>query len=354
MLRQVTILLIAVGLTVPALAGPKPGKPGEKPKVKVPAEKDPMRMDYVGKYLYEYNLAAERDAFFRAAGVDGELDQKEFYASREAHRLQIQGKDPGKAVFFVRTFEHWSSGKALKSDADGSGRLNWPEIIKYREGIRNQLLARHDRDRNGKLFGPERENANDQLRRDVRVPGRRWRPWRIARWDEDDDGKLDIDEQRDHDVWLKKQAEKKQAHDDLVQWDLNKDGKLDADEKAARDAEIKRRAEEQAARLKKWDRNGDGALDEEETYLADQCNVSDPRRTRRLMGRFDRDRDGKITGKEENEMIAHYTREYAQHKRKQMLRRWDKNHDGRLDSRERAVMKYELKKAKEAGKTPGQ
>ena len=108
-----------------------------------------VRIDYV-KDLLENDLATdERDRFFVLAGDDGEVSVEEFLAGAKL------------AGSFVRKCDRWNS--AIRYDADESGQLNWPEAEKYRKETRRLVLSRYDRNRDGKLTGSERDDANALL-----------------------------------------------------------------------------------------------------------------------------------------------------------------------------------------------
>jgi Ca2+-binding EF-hand superfamily protein len=261
-----------------------------------------------------------------------------FSRSRDRHRRKDAAGEPE----LIRPYEHWHP--AAQHDLDGSGQLNWPEFEKHRAAVKKQLLGQFDKDRNGRLLGPEREEANDWLRRSIHVRGRQRRPWRIARWDDNDDGKLDPHEQRRREAWLARQQQAKQRQDELNVWDTNKDGTIDLQERAVMAAELKRREAQRQARIRRWDRDGDGKLNEKETYVMERCEPGDPRRKRDLLKHFDRNRDGKLDQKERTTVEQHFAREYDREQHQRMLRRYDKNRDGKLDEKERALMAADRRK----------
>ena len=326
MFRHLAICLLAA-----AVAASPPGPARSAPPASAPAKEDPLRIDHVERLLEAYDVEAERNAFFEAAGVDGELSPQEFGASNR------------KPHTFVRCYEHWWMAKG--HDLDNSGALNWPEAEKYRAAIKQDLLKRYDRDKNGRLLGPERVQANDYLRQRIYVRGRARLPWAVAHWDANNNNKLDEHEKLARDAWYKKQAQEKRRQDLLALWDANKNGRLDPDERAIM-ADAKLKAEqERLALLKRWDRDRDGKLNEKERYVMGKCSF-DPRhgRVRHLLSRFDRNRNGKLDRKETKTMEEYYSKQYDQAHHQRMLRQYDKNRDGKLDARERAIMDADQKK----------
>ncbi len=140
MFRAVLVCVLAGGL-----AGSSPAAPAAADHVKDLLETD-IESD-------------ERNRFFHAAGVDGELSSEEFKA--------VAGKEGS----FVRASDRWKD--AAGHDADGSGMLNWPEAQAFREAMRRRLLRRFDRNSDGKLTGAERQAANKELARGTLHP--RWK-----------------------------------------------------------------------------------------------------------------------------------------------------------------------------------
>jgi len=112
--------------------------------------------DPIGELMDSDVGTEERDRFFASAGVDGELSREEFEAA---------AAKPGS---FVRKYEPWRDARA--HDADGNGRLNWPEAERYRQAMRKRLLGRFDRNGDGKITGPERDAANAVLGRGLERP----------------------------------------------------------------------------------------------------------------------------------------------------------------------------------------
>ena len=213
-------------------------------------------VDHVKDLFDLYSQGEERSRFFGAAGVDGELTEKEFSAAS------------GKPRSLVRSYDIWDM--AIAHDKDANSRLNWPEAEQYRLSVQQRVLGLFDRNKDGKLLGAERDAANRFLARGLRAPafapagaaagrgeglpgpaaqagrrgpgGRGQRLGRMqAQYDTDQDGTLSNEERQ-----AMQQAWRNQW--ELRRYDRNNDGKLDEQETAARDAE----REQQRRRMEQW------------------------------------------------------------------------------------------------------
>ena len=69
-----------------------------------------------------YVPGEQRQLFLKAAGVDTELDEKEFNADAE------------KEKSFVRSFDKWS--QLVRFDVNGNKKLDWFECDQYRRAVR--------------------------------------------------------------------------------------------------------------------------------------------------------------------------------------------------------------------------
>ena len=343
-----TILSLAALVVLAWAAEPAGAQngPTTKPAAKVP--------DVLAGAVDPYNPVTERARFFAAAGLDNELDAKEFAA------------DKGKPKAFVRTFDRWDAMIAFDKNANDA--LDWFEADAYRRNLRKRVLADFDKDRSGRLNGPERGQASRAL-----LSGRLTRPAVTSRpympidwktFDTDGDGKLSAEERQ---AWSKASREAWI----MRRWDRNKDGVLDEEEYAAREkelAEYKRRTEEYRAKAKllRWDKNKDGTLDAEETAAMERRQAEwkrqleeQRRRTKELIARFDKNGDGTLNNTERQAMYADQRRQwiekydtngdgkiddderramYEKIRRESELRQWDTNRDGELDDAERAAM----------------
>jgi len=345
-------------------------KPATAPAVTIAKAKPAA--DLVKGAVDPYDRAAERARFFRAAGVDNELDAKEFAAARGA-------KDS-----FVRPFDKWEA--ILRHDKDGNGTIDWFEADAYRRGIRDRLMKAFDADKNGRLKGGERDKANAALA-SGRIPGgavaksgspgspgsvRRWssgggagqgltvrrlgqggaggwsytRPEDTKKYDADGDGQLSNEERQ---AMYKAQRE---------QWmtrrhDKDGDGKLDEAERAAMAAEQarwdeqRRKWREQAEQrrkeqLEKYDADRDGTLSNEERQAMYKAM-----REQWQIRRHDKDGDGKLNEAERGAMEAEQARraertrkwrEQAEQRRKEQLEKHDVDGDGKLSDAERQAM----------------
>jgi len=285
-----------------------------------------------------YDSVAQKSLFFKAAGKDNELSEKEFDAD----------KATGKG--FVASFEKWSTIVAF--DKDGKKLIDWLEADEYRRSLRRRVLAAHDTSKDGKLAGDERTAANKALAagkfatvrrrrsgRDSR--GRGGSPWErpevIKHYDKNKDGKLDEKEHETAPAAFR-------ARMDLRRYDTNRDGKLDEKETAERDRrrkefydrfdknkngkidEDERGAIGEYYRNRRYDTNNDGKLDEKEIAARDKANADREKTRKELYEKFDKNKNGRID-EDERSGIGDWFR----------MRRYDTNKDGKLDEKETAA-----------------
>ncbi len=264
-----------------------------------------------------YEPGAERGRFFRLAGVDNELDTKEFAAAQ------------GKADSFARKFDRWQA--VLTFDKNRNGTLDWFEADAYRQDLRKRVLKAFDTNKDGRLTGTERDKANAAL-----AAGRV--PLAAARTG---GGERD---------WMRQRMERqrKLLH---ASHDTNKDGRLDDAERAAMVAAVRKDAEAQMAqsRLRRWDADGDGRLGEGESAamgkaLADQRRRAEEWRRRQELARWDEDRDGRLDDREAaamREAQDGWRRQGQESRERWELQQYDLNDDGVLDADERALAEAE-------------
>ncbi|HUS91106.1 MAG TPA: hypothetical protein VM695_04610 [Phycisphaerae bacterium] len=167
------ILAFAVAALAPLGLGSEPAgdakaQPGAKPnkaakahkaaKPDRPARPDkPDRPDKAAKPVEDlakgpvdpYESVQERSRFFKVAGVDNELDKKEFEAAR------------GKPDSFVRSFDRWEG--LLPYDKNSNATIDWFEAEAYRKAVRERVLKAFDANKDGKLAEDEREKVNRLL-----------------------------------------------------------------------------------------------------------------------------------------------------------------------------------------------
>jgi len=284
--------------------------------------------DLIKDAVDPYEWITQKPLFFKAAGKDNELSEKEFAADKE------------KAGGFVRPFEKWATIVAF--DKDKNKTIDWLEADAYRRNLRKRVLAAHDANKDGKLAGDERTAANKALvggkfaaaptltrAGSSRSRGSYWeRPETIKQYDKDKDGKLsEAEQQTARAAWRQRS--------DLRRFDENKDGKLDGKETAARDkynVEREKRRKEFYNRFDKnkngriddnerggireyytnrrYDTNQDGKLDEKETAARDKANAEREKRMAEARKRFDKDGDGKLNEAEERAMRDYYRSRY--------------------------------------------
>jgi len=303
--------------------------------VALAADADKSSVDLCKNVVDPYESVGQKSLFFKAAGKDNELSEKEFDADKAA----------GKG--FVASFEKWATIVAF--DKDGKKQIDWLEADAYRRDLRKRVLAAHDTSKDGKLAGDERTAANKALaagkfatvRRRSSRRGSRGSPWErpeiIKQYDKNKDGKLDEKEQE-----VARAAFR--ARMDLRRYDTNGDGKLDEKETAARDKrrkefydrfdknkngkidEDERGAIGEYYRNRRYDTNNDGKLDEKETAARDKANADREKTRKEMYEKFDKNKNGRID-EDERSGIGEWFRN----------RRYDANGDGKLDEAETAA-----------------
>jgi Ca2+-binding EF-hand superfamily protein len=333
-LATLTILLATVAVAVAAESKPT-GPASPKPAVK-PLPKPPEVMKDA---VEPFHPPKERGRFFTATGPDSEMSADEFAATR------------GKKDSFVRVFD---SFKAMsRFDRNSNKTIDWFEAKAYREDIRKRVLLAFDADKDGKLKGPERDKAN-RLLATGKVPAAKtdagatarseraeeWKKRRdemIAKHDADKDGKLSG-------------AERRAAWDDVrKQWatkafDADKNGTLDEKETAAmKKAQAEGKATYDRWRsdwVKKYDSDGDGELSEEESKVAREKVTAEFKKLRdSFTSKWDADNDGKLS-EEERKAMRESLRSRAEELRKEI----DADGDGEVTREERRAFFDKLKK----------
>ncbi len=320
-----------------------------------------------------YSPARERTRFLKNAGVDNELDGKEFVATQ------------GKENAFARSWDSWDALK--KYDKDNNGSIDWFEADAYRRAVRKQVLDALDANKDGRLKGDERDKLNKALAAG-RLPGKlattSGQTGRPAirggiddetrkQYDADGDGKLSRDEMRQ--LWKDRQADFVKKHDAdgdgklneeemkaagqtimnaaksrleqrmIRQYDKNGDGQLNEEENAAfeaakkkmedRLADWKKRAEEMRDEMiKKYDTDGDGKLSQEERQAARETARAE------WVKKYDTDGDGKLSREERRAA-------WEQRRQAAILRRYDKDGDGELSEEEKAAYEAARKARRE-------
>ena len=319
MARRLTVCLAAA---VAALAAADP------PSASPPGRSRLAGTDYVKELLDDYVQGVERDCFFAAAGVDGELSKEEFLA------------DAARGDSFVRPYDRWET--AIRHDINRNGTLNWPEAEMHRLAIRNDLLARFDKDKDGKLTGDEHAAGLAHLGGRSHAQRRHGSHSSMARWDANRNGRLDEQEKQAMQDHYRRQAEENRRREETKHYDKNRDGKLDDAERAAMEADKAAKQRREQELLKRWDYDADGQLSRWERYVS--YKVSDPRRQRRLLGKWDRNKNRRLDPDEVEAIEAYYLKQMAGQRRQSELRLWDKNKDGKLDAMERAALEAERRR----------
>jgi Ca2+-binding EF-hand superfamily protein len=303
---------------------------------KAPAKKAPA--DLCKNAIAPYEWIGQKTLFFKAAGKDNELNEKEFNADKTA----------GKG--FVLSCEKWAAIVAF--DKDGKKQIDWLEADAYRRDLRKRVLAAHDTSKDGKLVGKERTEANAALaagkfasasrRSSGRGSSGRGgspfdRPETIKQYDKDKDGKLNEAERATATAAFR-------ARMDIRRYDTNRDGKLDAKETAARDKrrkefldrfdknkngeidEAERGAIGEYYRNRRYDTNNDGKIDAKETAARDNANAEREKLRKEIYEKFDKNKNGQFD-EDERAAVGEFFRN----------RRYDTNKDGKLDEKETAA-----------------
>jgi len=182
-----------------------------------------------------YVPGGERALFLKAAGVDSELEESEFEAN-------LKAEEP-----FARAYEKWAA--LTRFDQNNNKKLDWFEVDTYRRDLRTRMLGEYDKNKDGKLEGAERDEANKALAAGKlpkataltpppraggdnpdrpRGRGEERRQQELEKWDKDGDGELSRDERKDQITAAIKDGRERQVR----KWDENGDGILDADERA--------------------------------------------------------------------------------------------------------------------------
>jgi len=320
------LLLSALAVTALASADARAQWRGRRRPYQRPATRPAV--DHVKDLFDTYTQGRERERFFAAAGVDGNLTAKEYQAA--------SGKKDG----FVRSYDSWEAAAAC--DADKDGRLSWAEAEKYREGVRQSVLKLFDKNRDHKLTGPERDEANRHLSRKLRAPGtgRTWGGGASPRqYDTNGDGRIDENERAAMREAGRQRAEEARRRWELQQSDADKDGTLSDQERAAMEkAQAEQRAAAEQRRkemLDKYDANRNGQIDGDENRAMYQ-DMRD-RRAKERLDRWDADKNGLLDEKELAAEREHYRAEVRRRVEQYMIRRHDKDGDGKLNEQEQAA-----------------
>ncbi len=355
-------------------------KPG-KTAANAADAKDAPIPDLARETVDPYVPGKERARFMAAAGVDSELDEKEFEANAEA-------KDP-----FVRVFDKWSL--LTRFDKNRDKKIDWFEADAYRRDLRKRMLGVYDKNVDTRLKGPEREAANKALAtgklpkptplaqagnnngpnnvnpNDRPRRGSERRAEFIKRWDKDGDGELSREERREMGVTMIQEGRNRQ----VAKWDDNNDGILDENERARVmddrrdkwwlmlddigmkhfDADGDQKLSEQESRDivafgeqleslgKKWekrflDEDGDGEIStQERRTFESRMQMVGISMLPEAIKWADTDGDG-VPSRQELEAVALRAAEAGKRELDTWVKRYDNNGDGRLDSKERAAL----------------
>jgi Ca2+-binding EF-hand superfamily protein len=295
MRRKIMPQILAASIIAALAAAPAAtnaqGQPASRPAEaapSAPAQKD--QPDLLRGPVEPFEMGPQRIKFLKAAGVDNELDEEEFAADAR--------RDDG----FVQKFDRWAAIKA--HDKNNNSKIDWFEARDYREDIRKKLLAACDENKDGRLLGTERGEAQKLL-----LSGRLDRPRGgrgnagipeelVKKHDADGDGKLTGQER----VAAFREWGEQRRREMEAPFDTDGDGQLSDEERAAMRDKMREDAQQ---RREEWiaehDTDGDGELSRAERQAMRREN--DPM-FRALSGRFDADGDGVLSEEEEARMKA--------------------------------------------------
>ncbi|MBI5722776.1 MAG: hypothetical protein HZA50_02375 [Planctomycetes bacterium] len=261
-----------------------------------------------------YDQVSQKTKFLQAAGQDSELDAKEFDAD----------KTSGKG--FVQPFDTWRA--LLAHDKNSNSMIDWFEADAYRQAFRKQIMDKFDADKDGKLAGQERTDANLFLSGGKTSVIAASGPADTVAWT----GGGGERGQK----WGRKRGGET-VEDPMKKYDANSDGQLSDEERAAMGKAIQEKWQKQT--LQKYDKDGDGKLSDEER--------GEMRKEMRKEGAawqemgekfklqvFDADGDGKLDEKE-TASTKEFEKQMQDMGKKVELRFWDLNGDGQITPEER-------------------
>jgi hypothetical protein len=321
---------------VPPLPAPESASPAEPPPAPPPAAPPPPPRDVCRGVIDPYHPGVERMRFFRAAGVDNEIDAKEFIA--DAAR-----DDP-----FARPFDRWKA--LLRFDANRNATIDWFEADAYRRDLRKRVLAAFDRNKDGRLTGEERRAANRAVaagklprgaRRTTTAPARRMAMRRHLRrmvrsYDADGDGRLNEEELA---MMRRRRGERLQQDWEalkLMHFDGDDDGRLDDEEQAEFDRFTRRfRSVLDEVRHRFADRDGDGEVTRRERELAREEGwgvAIDLARGMHFI--MDADADGRVSVLERADFHQRF-KEGTRRALESYVQQYDLDDSGRLSAEER-------------------
>ena len=283
----------------------------------------------------------ERSLFLKAAGVDVELDESEFVASKQA------------TGGFVRSFERYST--LLLFDKNKDTQIDWFEADSYRRAVRAAVLATYDTDKNSRLTGQEREKANKALAAG-KLPRLGDKDTRSTKGDRHDPGSSKPSSKgkpglrRDESPGEARRVEWEALQSKLgKKYDRDGNGRINTKEEwQAAGPEIKSYYEKRE--IEKFDRDNDGKVSDEERREGKE------RETRLdLKYRHDVNRDGKLTGAEQKafdkSVQEHYDKqEMGNVLRNSFMTRFDADDDGELNEQEKKSAGAYYKELGEAAK----
>ena len=330
MTRTLLALVLVALIAAPCLAAEEAPKPNASSTVKAP----PTTV----KPKPKYNPVAERAKFFKAAGVDSELDSKEFAANQ------------GQKGAFVRKGDSW--GAISKYDKSKNGKIDWFEADAYRRALtigKKEVTITTIIPDNPPVTPRRGGPAGGGRGGDRGRGGFQPSAGDLAKFDTNKNGRIDGDELRPYFEARRNEFRRRME----ARLDTNKDGKVsDAERQAARAADEKRRAEERAKmHFRRFDADRDGKLNEKEQAAHDkhieEDKARDAEREKRraaFMAEFDTNKNGRIDEGAEREAAGAAMRKRMEERRREMEKQFDEDKDGKLSEAETAKMREEMRR----------
>ena len=303
-MKNALVILLIAGVAAGAAAQTK--APSTRP-AGAPVKTKPLP-DLCKDAVDPYNAGSERGRFFTAAGKDSELTAAEGEANRKAPKP------------FVRRFDRWSSMIAFDKNANKT--LDWFEADAYRKGFRQRVLLVFDADKNSRLAGKEREQANRALAAG-KLPRAKV-------------GKADRPP-----IWIPAPSRPGQAPPPPRPPRPRKDND-DRPERAEPDDDVRQRM------LDRFDADGDGTISPEERQEA--FRAMRERAMRDTAERADTDGDGKVSDEERAEMRREQAGPWKEALDEWVKADFDADGDGELNEEETASRKAFEKRLQDFGK----
>lgn len=233
------------------------------------------------------------------------VDANKLLAAGRTPRLALPGNANQQAT--PQGTQGGVANQRIQWDKDGDGKFSDEERAIYQKEMKDRYakmqaenVRKYDTDGDGKVSGDEWKVANAERMKAWREKNpeaaarydkqretyKKQQEERLAKYDENGDGKLSGDEwkaiQKDQmEAWKEKNPEayaqyKKRQQDYIDKHDTDGDGELSNDERQAANAKQRESyRKQQAERIAKFDKNGDGKLNREESEASRKAWLDD-------------------------------------------------------------------------------